>query len=411
MVWIHGGGLASGHTATPIYNGAGLARRGVVVVSINYRLNAFGFLAHPALSAESEQGSSGQYGLLDQIAALKWVQRNIEAFGGDPNQVTIFGQSAGSWSVCYLMASPLAKGTFQRAIGQSGGVFQPMRRLSEPSPGGESEEATGKRLFEALGAEQSAAGLAAMRRKSAGEIRAERRRARYEHQPSVDGWVLPDEVRAIFARGDHNKVPMILGSNANEWTGFAGGVRGSADLMEFRKQATAEYGESSGEFLATYPAKTDEEAHRAQIDSLTHRRYVWQMRTWARQLARSGTAAYLYHFTRVPPGPWVEQYLAYHTAEIPYVFGTLRPWEGTPASSPSAWQHRYDDVDRELSEAMSCYWLNFARTGDPNGKGLPEWPRYSDEKDEGLAFGDVIETVKNFAKKQLDFWDSYHAGL
>ena len=272
MVWIHGGGLASGHTATPIYNGAGLARRGVVVVSINYRLNAFGFLAHPALSAESEQGSSGQYGLLDQIAALKWVQRNIEAFGGDPNQVTIFGQSAGSWSVCYLMASPLAKGTFQRAIGQSGGVFQPMRRLSEPSPGGESEEATGKRLFEALGAEQSAAGLAAMRRKSAGEIRAERRRARYEHQPSVDGWVLPDEVRAIFARGDHNKVPMILGSNANEWTGFAGGVRGSADLMEFRKQATAEYGESSGEFLATYPAKTDEEAHRAQIDSLTHRK-------------------------------------------------------------------------------------------------------------------------------------------
>ena len=245
MVWIHGGALTSG--AGAIYEGESLAMKGVVVVTINYRLGVFGFLAHPELIKESDHHASGNYALLDQIAALKWVQKNIAAFGGDPGRVTIFGESAGSWSVNLLMATPLARGLVHRAIGESGGQFAPARSLAEL-------EQAGVKFGQSVGASS----VAALRAKPAEELAAA---IGFQTAANVDGWVLPEEVNAIFRKGRQNDLPILIGSNADEGSIFTPPTVTGAS---FREQSQRRYGDDTPAFLKLYPFTSDQDARSAQ---------------------------------------------------------------------------------------------------------------------------------------------------
>jgi para-nitrobenzyl esterase len=399
MVWIHGGALTRGSGSIGAYDGQQLARQGVVLVTLNYRLGPLGFLAHPALSRESPHKASGNYGLLDQVAALEWVQRNIAAFGGDPSRVTIFGESAGSWSVCSLVATPLAKGLFQRAIGQSGGGFKPMQFLSEERNGQPPAERTGERLAKQLGCDQAEDPLAAMRAKSADEIVAaaskdpERGRARM----NVDGWVFPDEVLTIYEAGRQNPVSVMVGSNADEGTTlFAALVPTS--LKAFEALAKVRYKDLAGQFLELYPARGDSDVRDAFLHGSRDEWFSWEMRTWARLMRKAGRPAYLYFFSHVPPVPNAAQYGAYHAAEILYVFDNL-----AQASRPA------EAADAALAEAMSGAWVRFATSGDPNGGQLPQWPVYDAADERYLEFGDTVRAGQHLLKAECDFFDTHYA--
>ena len=401
MVWIHGGGLFVGDGSTAAYDGAALARRGVVVVTINYRLGALGYLAHPLLREESAHGASGNYGLLDQIEALRWVQRNIAAFGGDPDRVTIFGESAGSWSVNYLLATPLAAGLFAGAIGQSGGGFSPLASLAAR----DAAEAEGVRFAETLLGADTAVSLDALRAAAVADVLAADAAA---PRPNVDGWALTDGIYDTFAAGRQHDVPVIVGANADEGTALRalGGDQEIATVEEYREWARGEYGELADAYLAAYPAASAAEAAAGPVDSSGDGRFVWEMRTWARMMEKVSSPAYLYFFTRVPPAADAERYGAYHTAEIPYVFNNLggggRYWFAN---------RDYDETDRQLSEAMASYWVNFAATGDPNGDGLPEWPAYTRPDEAALELGDVVQVRKGVRAARLDFFEQHYAAL
>ena len=397
LVWIHGGGLSIGNGADITYDGTRLAQRGVVLITINYRLGAFGYLAHPLLSAESGHGASGNYGLLDQVAALGWVRRNIAAFGGDPSRVTIFGESAGSWSVNQLMATPLARGLFHAAIGESGGGFGPRGGAAPKAE----IEAAGERFVEALLGDGAAPSLEAMRAASADAVQAVAPEL-VRSTANVDGWVFPDTVHDIFAAGRQADVPVIVGSNADEMT-MLGGAAGAETLEQYRETIRNEYGEHADALLETFPAETDEEARQARMASGTDATFGWEMRTWARMMETVSSPAYLYFFSRVPPAPDADRYGAYHTAEIPYVFDNF-------GVSPHPYANRdYTDTDRRLSDILASYWVNMAATGDPNGEGLPEWPAYDPEVDAALHIGDTITVERGIRKGRLDFFDRYYA--
>jgi para-nitrobenzyl esterase len=379
MVWIHGGALTRGSGSIPTYNGEMFAKKGVVLVTINYRLGVLGFFSHPELTAESEHKASGNYAVMDQIAALKWVQKNIAGFGGDPAKVTIFGESAGSWSVNYLTASPLAKGLFARAIGESGAAFAPMRTLAQA-------EQAGARMNPSL---------KALRQKPAEELI----KGLVNTSPVVDGDTFPQDIYSIYAQGKQSDVPLIAGSNGDEATSlFAWPANGTPDT--FITQARRAYGESADDFLKVYPATTAKDAEAAHYASLRDQTFGWQMRTWVRMQEKTGKSkAWLYQFTRIPPGPESARYRAYHASEIAYVFGNLdapHPWEST---------------DRELSSQMMSYWINFATRGDPNGKGLPAWPAYAEKSDQSITFGDKISVTSGLNRSALDFFDRYYERL
>jgi para-nitrobenzyl esterase len=369
MVWIHGGAFTRGSGSTPTYNGETLAKKGVVLVTVNYRLGIFGFFAHPDLTRESEHHSSGDYGILDEIAALQWVQKNIAAFGGDPKRVTIFGESAGSWAVNVLVASPLSKGLFQRAIGESGANFNKMTKLDD---------------LEKSGAR--AGSIQDLRAKSAEDVL----KMTGAFSVNVDGWLLPTDVITIFEKGQQNDVPVLIGSNADEGTAF---MPPKITLAGFEGTAKQRFGANADRFLKIYPATSDDEAWKASAALMRDQTFGVQMRTWARMQTKTGKSpAYLYYFSRVPPGPLSEHYGAFHASEISYVFGTgdlgRRPWQ---------------EADRKLSDAMSSYWVNFATSGNPNAKGLPPWPSYDENKDLALGLGDRIETIPVPNKPGLDF--------
>jgi para-nitrobenzyl esterase len=391
MVWIHGGSNANGTAATAHTDGANLARKGAVVVSINYRLNLFGFLAHPALTAESEHQSSGNYGLLDQRAALAWVQRNARSFGGDPDRVTVFGESAGGTNIIYLLASPLARGLFHRAVIESGGyAVADFRTLAEA-------EKVGKSVEEALGAAGSKDALAAMRAAPPDDLR----RAWLGIKnigidaPNVDGWVLPDATAKRFDRGEQVRVPLIIGYNADEWTTLRPHYWPNVNLDWLRQVLRAVHGPLADRALELYPATTDAEAMAAANRWQTDWYYIGPSRFVADRMTRASSRVYLYLFSRRIHAPGGEKLGAYHAIEIPYVFGTF-------AAQP--WVPR-QPYDQELADTMSAAWVRFAATGDPNGDGLPAWPQFTGTDEDYLEFGDdAIRAGKNFRKPFTDLY-------
>jgi para-nitrobenzyl esterase len=375
MVWIHGGAWTRGSGSTPAYDGTVLARKGVVVVTTNYRLGAFGFLAHPELTAESSQHASGNYAILDHVAALSWVQKNIAAFGGDPSRVTIFGESAGSWSVNAVQATPLAKGLFYRAIGESGAQFARTLKLADA-------ERNGATFAKNAGAES----LAALRALPAETIQG----AQFAPGVNVDGHVLPDTVRAIFASKKQNDVPVLIGSNANEWTTLSNPAQFPKTAADYARRLQAQCGPAP-ECEAAYPVKADADIAEQTLALGRDVTFTLEMRTWARMVAAGGRKAFLYQFTHVPPSPNAKSWGAYHASEIPYVFNTLknRPWPFT-------------DTDFNLAEAMASYWVNFATFGDPNGKGLPAWAPYDVAGEPYMDLGDTVQSRSHLLKPQLD---------
>jgi para-nitrobenzyl esterase len=362
LVWIYGGGFVSGGSAVPIYDGEAMAKKGIVFVSINYRVGVFGFFAHPELTRESGRGASGNYGLMDQVAALQWVQQNIAAFGGDPGNVTVAGQSAGAMSVNCLVASPLAKGLFSKAIAHSGASFgRSMLTLREA-------ETEGEGVARAVGA----ASLADLRKMSARELL---EKAKHTRRPIVDGYVLPETVPSIFAAGRQNPVALLTGWNEDE--GLSSGPVKSAG--DFRRWAVEQYGTGADTFLQLYPAATDAEAAVSQARLSRDVIFGAQNYAWANAQHQAGKAdVYVYRFTRKVPatGEYVK-YGAFHTGEVPYAYDNLRfvdrPWE---------------PVDHALARTMSAYWANFARSGKPAGSGLPEWPAYTVQHKQIMVLGE-----------------------
>ena len=360
FVYLYGGGFSEGSAAVPVYDGEGLAKKGLVMVTINYRVGVLGFLALPELTSESDHRASGNYGLLDQIAALQWVHENIARFGGDPSRVTLAGQSAGGMSVHDLTASPLAKGLFQRAIVESGGSS--VERAGVPGPRKLAEaEADGQKLADSKGA-KSLKELRAMSWQKLTETAPGAPLASVlRFAPIVDGYMLPAPVRDIFAQGKQNDVVTLTGANTGELGGF-GPPQGPVTSESFQKQARQRYGAQADEFLRLYPADTDEEAKLAQSQSVRDQALV-SLYLWARERSKTAkTKVYEYLWDHALPGPDAARFGAFHTSEVPYVLNTLymsdRP---------------FTDADRNIAAMMSSYWANFAAAADPNGKDLAPW--------------------------------------
>jgi para-nitrobenzyl esterase len=379
MVWIYGGGFVNGSTASPAYSGEVLAKKGVVYVSIAYRVGVLGFLAHPGLTAENPRHVSGNYGLLDQIEALKWVQNNIAAFGGDPAKVTVFGESAGGMAVSMLAASPLAKGLFRGAMSESGGSFGAPR--NPPLPG--------ENMVTLKDAEQAGLTLAARTgAKTVAELRAltpdEAAKAGGGGPPGlvpqglgmwpvVDGYVVPGDQYRLYAAGRFNETPVLIGINSDEGVSFSP----PAQLKPFVEQTRARYGPFADKLLAAYPAGDDAGAKQAARDLARDAGFGWHNWVWARLQAKRGKApVYYYYFEQKPPYPagsrMADAKGVPHGAEIPFVFGHVSP-AAAPGPADIAWRPQ----DQALSDQVVSYWTNFVKTGDPNGAGLPAWPAFS----------------------------------
>lgn len=367
MVWIYGGGFVAGSTSEGRQDGTHLAQQGVIVVSMNYRLGVFGFFVHPDLAKESGHNSAGNYGLLDQTLALQWVHDNIAAFGGDPANVTIFGESAGSFSVSAQMASPLAKGLFQKAIGESGAAFFSGGLSFESLAAREEKDV--KAVTDKFGA-KTLAELRAMPADKLLEVFGKPGPDAFTFGPDVDGYLLPEPVPAIFAAGKQNDVSLLAGWNRDE---------GSFDIVFNPQKPTAEsmkadaqkdFGDKAAEFLKLYPTDSDEHVMRSAQDFAGDKFIAFCTWAWLEADAKtSKLPIYRYRFDQAPPSADANapKMGAYHSAEIEYVFGQLDSKAGIP------WRPE----DRQVSELMQKYWISFASTGDPNSAGLPKWPMYS----------------------------------
>ncbi len=382
LVWIYGGGFMSGGSGVPIYDGEAMAKKGIIFVSINYRVGIFGFLALPELTKESPYNASGNYGLLDQIAALKWVEKNIAAFGGDPDKVTIAGQSAGSMSVNCLVASPLGKGLFKRAIAESGaslvgaGIGR-MQNLKEAEQQGVEFE---KRI--------NVNSLAGLRNIPADELL---KKTGGRMGPVIDGYVLPESIPSIFAEGKQNQGDLLTGWNEDDGVVFGKPSNAAA----FKKEMELQHGKFAKKMLKYYPAHNDEEAALSQKRMLRDQQFGIQNYAWANVHAKESThPVYLYRFARKLPaaGDYIK-YGAFHTGEVAYAYGNLRFVERCP------WQ----PVDYTLQNTMSSYWVNFIATGDPNGKDLPQWPAYNTKDNMTMILAESQEAKPLPDKKSLDF--------
>jgi len=360
-MYIYGGGNTEGSSAVPVYDGEGLAKKGVIVVTVNYRLGVLGFFTHPELTKESDGRASGNYALLDLITALRWIHANIAAFGGDPSRVTIGGQSAGASNTHVLVASPLAKGLFHRAIAESGSSVTGLGLMNARTLA--DQEAVGTRFAEAKGAHA----LADLRAMSWKDLVAPVPGGGFRFGAVVDGYVLPAPAGEIFARGTQNDVPTLTGCNMHE----GGAVPHPEVTAEaFQKQAQQRYGELAERYLKLYTvADVNESAWDAERVS---------MYLWSQQRAKTAkTKAFTYFWDHTLPGPDADRYGAFHTSEVPYALNTLymsdRPFTAE---------------DRKIADAMSSYWANFIATGDPNGKGLPHWPAVGEHDAATMEVGD-----------------------
>jgi para-nitrobenzyl esterase len=381
MVWVHGGGFRDGTGAFPLHDGEELAKKGVVLVTLNYRLGVLGFLAHPELTKESDRKASGNYGLLDAIAALQWVQRNIAQFGGDPAKVTLFGQSAGSMAVNCIQASPLAKGLFRAVIGQSGASFGGMLNNGAL----QQAEERGVKFAEAAGAKT----LADLRARPAPALIM----TSFTAGPNTDGYVLPDSPQALFEKGRQNRVPSIAGSNSDEGRLFA---RGQMTAQQFIEQARQRFGAAADEYLKLYPAGSDAQARESRQRSSTEESMGVNTRLWASYQAKAGLKAYVYFFSRMTPGgppPSMAAALplgAPHGEDLAYAFNNVGKVDALRASD-TFHDAQPEAYDLKLADMMSSYWVNFAKTLDPNGPGLPRWEAFNPSKsDQVMELGDKV---------------------
>ena len=398
MVWIHGGGHQFGSGDFSYYQGDSLPAQGVVVVTINYRLGAFGYLAHPALSADDPNGVSGNYGALDQMAALKWVQENISAYGGDPENVTIFGESAGAWSVTEMMASPLAKGLFHKAIGQSGSSVYHMGQMDGEGVGWISGYETAEKFGAALGLESpSAETLRALPAETILSVVTEDMSEGFHHV--ADGYVFPKSVGLMFKSGAFNKVPVLFGYNADEGSLFyptdqnptvwkedfpVDGTR--AEIIEYLSEPFPTQAET---LVDLYQLDTD--TYQGGMDMMGDEIFGMNVRYTLARSEAEGQPAFAYTWNRIPPSK-KQTIGAFHAAELPFVFDTSEPILG------------YSDEDKVLTQQMVRYWTNFAKSGNPNGEGLPEWPAYNGENWLAMEANTNAQTrtVKNWRGEKLD---------
>jgi para-nitrobenzyl esterase len=383
IVWIFGGALQRGQSASPLYDGATYAHRGIVFVSINYRLGVLGWLAHPALSAESPEQVSGNYGLLDQIQALRWVQENIAAFGGDPDNVTIMGESAGALSVAYLLTSPRARGLFHKAIAESPNI-RPFPMLDRSIYGLPSAEETGVAVATRVGA----ADLADLRAMDAADLTQASVTARFWPQGTVDGKVLPMQLVDIFDAGQQAKVPLLAGFNSGEIRSqrvFLPPAPASAALYE--EEITHRYRDLAPAFLKVYPS-TDVPG--SMLATVRDAIYGWAAERMVRLQTEAGQPAFLYIFDRCYPAAARQDLCAFHASELPFVFGHV----GHEAWLPPNWPRPDSNEDKSLSDAMIGYWVGFAKSGIPAQAGLPQWRAYSDGEDY-MRFGDEAVPSKN----------------
>jgi para-nitrobenzyl esterase len=394
LVWIYGGGFGGGSTSERNYSGENLAKKGVVLVSIAYRVGQLGFLAHPDLSVESPNHVSGNYGLLDVIAALQWVQRNIAAFGGDPDKVTIFGESAGGIAVSMLCASPLARRLFHGAISQSGGSFGPPRPTTYP---GENlkrladAERAGKAYVESAGVSS----IAELRKITADKL--PRGRGLGMSWPIIDGWVIPDDQVKLYEAGKFNDTPILVGYNSDEGISFTRTREPQAYIDNVKKR----YGPFADRLLKVYPVGSDTVPKTAR-DLARDAAFGWHTWIWARLQAKMGKSkAYYYYFDQHPEYPEDSPRAGFgspHGQDVAYVFQHLN------ASSP-----RTTKSDLEISEAMATYWTNFAKYGHPNSEGIPKWPAFSDANPVVMYFAQTPYTGPVPSAESLQVLDAYFA--
>ncbi|WP_281310096.1 carboxylesterase/lipase family protein [Flavobacterium flavigenum] len=388
LVWIYGGGFGAGATSETTYNGKNLAKKGVVLVSIAYRVGPLGFLTHPELSAENPKKVSGNYGLLDMIAGLQWVKENIAAFGGDPNKVTIFGESAGGIAVSMLCASPLAKGLFTGAISQSGGSFGPSRATTYPG-----ENMKTLKVAESEGLDYM---------KSAGVGSIEKLRSIEPDKlpagrgwPIIDGWVIPDDQYKLYESGKYNDTPILIGYNSDEGASFTR----TKDPKEFISSVETRYGKFAENLLKAYPVG-DNSVPKTARDLSRDAAFGWQTWSWARLQAKTGKSkVFFYYFDQHPDHPKDSQYYgfgSYHGQEVAYVFENLDKSNSQTSKS-----------DLEISNLMGTYWTNFAKYGDPNGKHVPNWPAFSNSEPKLLYFNNSAYTGPVPSLKSLEVLDSY----
>jgi len=405
MFWIHGGGFGEGANCMGLYNGSSLAQKGAVVVTINYRLGPYGFLGHPLLTAES--GTSGNYGILDQIAALQWVRKNIAHFGGDPDCVTIFGESAGGASVATLLVSPLSKGLFHRAIIQSAPDMS-LRHLKEETFGKQPAEAQGIEAIAKCGLSESA-DLSAMRQIPAPLLlqkfpalqltghSVKLSSLNVPVEPCVDGVVVLEDPNRSFAEGRFHHVPIMVGCTREEAALFLLVAKLPTQKAEAESVIRREFGTLADQILAAYPLASESRVIRQQISQLlTDLLFGVESRFIARNASAREENTYRYLFSRGSRIPFLASMGAHHGAEVPYVFQTNDPvWNWT-------------DWDRELSSTMQQYWVNFAKTGDPNESHLPAWPKYDRSSENTLELGDAISVIKQYRHEPHNVVDEHN---